>query len=105
VASLPNDVTAKVLADYTTAPIDERLRATLGFLRKMTLEHDALGPDDARAVLATGVSREALADAINVAYLFNIYDRLADTLGWDVPALGSGFYESSAKRLLARGYR
>jgi alkylhydroperoxidase family enzyme len=95
--------TQRVLDDYTTAPIDEKLRATLGLLRKMTVDPEALGPDDVRAVLALGVSREAVEEAMHVAYLFNVYDRLADTLGWDVPAQ-EGFYASSARRLLGRGY-
>jgi alkylhydroperoxidase family enzyme len=96
--------TEKVLADYTTAPIDEKLRATLGLLRKMTLEPEALAPEDVRAVLALGVSRRAVEEAMHVAFLFNVYDRLADTLGWDVPAQETGFYRASARRLLARGY-
>lgn len=99
------EVTRKVLDDYTTAPIDEKLRATLGLLRKMTLEHESLTADDVRPVLALGVSRKAVLEAMHVAYLFNIYDRLADTMGWDVPALESGFYESSAQMLLKRGYK
>lgn len=93
-----------MLDDYRTAPIDDRLRATLGFLEKMTLAHPSLTVDDARAVLRTGVTKEALAEAIDVAYLFNIYDRLADTMGWHVPDLQAGYYESAAKRLLTRGY-
>lgn len=103
-ASFGDALTQQVLDDHETAPISERLRATLGFLKKMTLAHEALGPDDARAVLATGVTREALVEAMHVAYLFAIYDRLADAMGWDVPAKSSGYYESAAKRLLARGY-
>jgi len=98
------EVTRQVLEDHETAPISEKLRATLRLLRKMTLEPDALGAGDVRPVLALGVSRQAVTDAIHVAYLFNIYDRLADTLGWDVPAQGSGFYEVSARQLLRRGY-
>jgi alkylhydroperoxidase family enzyme len=98
------EVTRQVLEDYTTAPIDDKLRATLGLLHKMTLEPDALGPGDVRPVLALGVSRQAVTDAIHVAYLFNIYDRLADALGWDVPAQESGYYQVSARRLLRRGY-
>jgi alkylhydroperoxidase family enzyme len=94
-----------VLEDYTKAPIDDRLRAVLGLLRTMTLDHESLSADDVRPVLAAGVSREAIVDALHVAYLFNIYDRLADTLGWDVPAASSGFYQASAKMLLKRGYR
>jgi alkylhydroperoxidase family enzyme len=98
-------VTRKVLEDYQTAPIDEKLRATLGLLRKMTLEPEALTSDDVRPVLALGVSRAAVREAMHVAFLFNIYDRLADTMGWDVPAQESGFYESSAQMLLKRGYK
>ena len=64
-----------MLDDFESAPIDARLMATLRFLRKMTLEPQALTPDDARAVLQTGVDREALTHAIHVAYLFNVYDR------------------------------
>lgn len=71
----------------------------------MTLEPDGLGPDDVRPVLALGVSRQAVADAMNVAFLFNVYDRLADTMGWDVPPESSSFWKSSAKMLLSRGYK
>jgi alkylhydroperoxidase family enzyme len=94
-----------VLDDFESAPIDERLRATLRFLKKMTLQPDALTAEDARAVLASGVDKAALTDAIHVAYLFNIYDRLADSMGWDVPEPASGFYTSAAQRLLKYGYR
>ena len=93
-----------MLDDFESAPIDAKLKATLRFLRKMTLEPQALTPDDARAVMATGVGREALTQAIHVAYLFNIYDRLADAMGWDVPDKALGSYKVGAQRLLKRGY-
>jgi alkylhydroperoxidase family enzyme len=93
-----------VLDDYTTAPIDDKLRATLGLLKKMTLEHERLGADDVRAVMRTGVSKAAIRNALEVAFLFNIYDRLADTMGWDVPSRTSGYYEVGARRLLTNGY-
>lgn len=70
----------------------------------MTLDHRNLGVEDVRAVLATGVSREAINDALEVAFLFNVYDRLADSMGWDVPAIDSGYYQVVARRLLGRGY-
>jgi alkylhydroperoxidase family enzyme len=93
-----------VLADYRTAPIADGLRATLGLLEKMTLEHERLGPADVRAVMQAGVSKQAIADALEVAFLFNIYDRLADAMGWDVPPSGGGYYQLAARRLLKRGY-
>jgi alkylhydroperoxidase family enzyme len=92
-----------VLADYRAAPIDEKLRAMLGLLEKMTMAPDSLGPADVHAVLSKGVSREAVRDAFYVAFLFNTYDRLADTLGWELP--DSRYYTKAGKFLLSHGYR
>ena len=78
-------MTQEVLDDYRRAPIDERLRAVLGLLEKMTLDHKNLSTGDVRAVLAKGVSKGAVAEALEVAFLFNVYDRLADAMGWHVP--------------------
>ena len=91
-----------MLDDFESAPIDARLKATLRFLRKMTLEPDALTAEDARAVLASGVSKDALREAIHVAYLFNIYDRLADSMNWYLP--GPDGYAASGRNLMRRGY-
>jgi hypothetical protein len=57
---------------------------------------------DIRPVLATGVTREAIRDAFYVAFLFNTYDRLADTLGWELPE--KGYYLKAGQRLLKKGY-
>lgn len=94
-----------MLDDYTTAPIREPLRATLGLLKKMTLDHNHLEADDIRAVMRTGVSKQAIREALEVAFLFNIYDRMADSMGWDVPEVSTGYYRLAAKRLLTRGYQ
>jgi hypothetical protein len=61
-----------------------------------------VGPDDVRPLLAAGLSRQAVADAVYVCFLFSIYDRLADALGWEL--LDGAGYEASAKHLLKRGY-
>ncbi|HEY1307534.1 MAG TPA: hypothetical protein VGF24_28470 [Vicinamibacterales bacterium] len=76
----------------------------LGLLEKMTLSHQSLGANDVRAVLAKGVSKSAIAEAMEVAFLFNVYDRLADAMGWHVPDKKSGYYNAAAKRLLKNGY-
>ena len=88
--------------DWRTAPVDERLRAALGFVEKLTLRPLELGPADADAARAAGVSDEALVDAIHVAALFNMIVRLADSLGWDVPPF-EAFY-GRAQRMLESGY-
>jgi alkylhydroperoxidase family enzyme len=92
----------QVLNDYRTAPIDEKLRATLGFLEKLTLRPDELTPQDADEVRATGVSEEALVDALHVGALFNMIARLADSLGWDVPTWEACL--ARAEPMLAGGY-
>lgn len=93
----------QVLEDYRTAAIDEKLRAMLGLLKTFTLHPEQLAPDVIRPVLAAGVSREAIRDAFYVAFLFNTYDRLADTLGWELPA--QQYYAKAGPFLLKRGYR
>jgi hypothetical protein len=65
--------------------VEEPLRATLGFLEKLTLRPEAVTVRDAEAVLAARVREDALIDAIHVAALFNMIVRLADSFGWHVP--------------------
>jgi alkylhydroperoxidase family enzyme len=65
--------------------VEEPLRATLGFLEKLTLQPGAVRSRDAEAVLGAGVERGALIDAIHVAALFTMIVRLADSFGWHVP--------------------
>jgi alkylhydroperoxidase family enzyme len=65
--------------------VDEPLRATLGFLEKLTLRPDELRAQDADEVLAAGVRKDALIDAIHIAALFAMIVRLADSFGWHVP--------------------
>jgi alkylhydroperoxidase family enzyme len=91
-----------ILDDYRTAPIDEKLRAMLTLLETFTLRPDELTPADVRRVLDAGVTREAIVDAYYVAFLFNVYDRLADTLGWELPA--DAYYRMAGQRLLKHGY-
>jgi hypothetical protein len=72
--------------DWRTAPLRPELKATLVFLEKLTVRPDELTPADADAVRAAGVSDQALRDAATVCSLFSMIVRLADSIGWDVPA-------------------
>jgi alkylhydroperoxidase family enzyme len=74
----------------------------LGYLEKLTLRPEQLGPKDADAVRAAGVSDEAMVDAIHVAALFNMITRMADSLGWDIPKWES--FLARAESMLATGY-
>jgi len=91
-----------VLADWRTAPVDPKVRATLGFLEKLTLAPADVRPADLEPLRAVGVSDAAVEDAIQVCVLFNIYDRLADSLGFHLP--GPDGYAASGRSLMKRGY-
>ena len=91
-----------MLADWRTAPLDPKLRATLGFLEKLTLAPTEVGPADVKPLRAAGVTDEGVEDAIHVCVLFNIYDRLADSLSFHLP--GPDGYAASGRSLMKRGY-
>jgi alkylhydroperoxidase family enzyme len=93
---------AATLADVDTAPIEEPLRATLRMLGKLT-RTDSIDADDVRAVLAEGVSREQIEDALAVCLAFNITDRLADA--FDFSLASPAAMNAGAQHLLKRGYR
>lgn len=92
----------QILADYRTAKISEKLRAMLTLLETFTLRPGEMTPEKVRVVMSAGVSKEAIRDAFYVAYLFNTYDRLADTLGWELPE--APYYLKAGQRLFKRGY-
>jgi len=91
-----------VIDNYRTAPIDEKLRAMLSLLETFTLNPEQMTATRVREVVGKGVTREAIRDAFYVAFLFNVYDRLADTLGWELP--DPRYYLKAGKFLLKKGY-
>ena len=91
-----------VLDDWHTAPIDEKLRMTLGLLEKVTLTPWEVGPDDITPLRAVGVSEQAIEDALVVCALFNMIDRMADSLDVAIPT-AEGFAQTG-ERLLQHGY-
>jgi uncharacterized peroxidase-related enzyme len=100
--ALGADAWDAVVADWRTAPLRPELRATLAFLETLTLRPDELTAADAQAAFDAGVSRQALLDAATICALFNMIVRLADSLGWDVPAWETQL--NRAPGMLERGY-
>jgi alkylhydroperoxidase family enzyme len=95
------ELARRILEDPASAP-DGKLRAALAFVKKLSLTPEAVTSDDVRLLLDAGVSRPAVADVTYVCFLFAIYTRLADTLGWEVPSAAA--FEAGARNLLKRGY-
>jgi alkylhydroperoxidase family enzyme len=91
-----------VLEDHRAAPISPRLRAVLDLLQKATLAPAELSRADADAARAAGSSDEAIEDALAVCAYFNLIDRLADSLGFDLPSREE--HVAYAPQFLAEGY-
>ena len=92
-----------VLEDWRTAPIDEKTKAMLSFLRKLTLEPFNIGAADIASLRATELSDAAIEDAIHICANFNVINRLADALGFELPS-PQGLARST-EILLRRGYQ
>jgi len=89
-----------VLADYRTAPIDDRDKALFAFIEKMNEQSNLVRRDDLDRLKAAGWSEEAIYDAITVCALFRFYNAWIDATGvHDLPT-----YEMSGKRMAAEGY-
>lgn len=91
-----------VLADFRSAPISETLKAALAFLEIMTLRPMKLSAEQATIAFRSGVTAEALQDAIAVATVFNIIARYADALDFAMPSAKE--FDRAAAMLLKRGY-
>jgi len=91
------------LADWRTAPISEPLRATLALLAKLTRDPESLTAADMAAVLATGLSAEAISEAMVVCFLYSIIDRLADAFAFPLPS-AAGLKRIAVARNIV-GYR
>ena len=74
----------------------------LGLIEKVCRSPEQVGPADIQAVRDAGASDQAIRDALYVATLFGVLSRLADSLGWRIPAEEA--FQRTGKFLLARGY-
>lgn len=91
-----------VLDDYRAAPISEELRAALELVERVVTAPGMVGSADVDRVRAAGVADEAIEDALHVAALFVVFNKLADALGWTM--LETAVYDKRAQIALERGY-
>ena len=96
------ELTKAAFADPATAPISPQLKAALTLVRKLTLAPEEVGADDLLAVLDSGVSEDGAIDVLYVCFAFNLIDRVADALGFDL--MDEEGYRRGAQALLRFGY-
>ena len=82
--------------------MDDRVRATLGFLEQLTLEPARVGPPEREPLLTSGVTETEIEDAVHICAAFTILNKLADAFAWEL--LPDDVYASRAAASLERGY-
>lgn len=98
---IPAGAVSAALDDIDTTEVPERLTPLLRYVRKLTLAAASITAADAQAVFDAGFDERALHDAVAVAALFNMMNRLVDGLGivGDEP-----LFLKSGQLLAAAGY-
>ncbi len=94
-------VLTHLLDDLDGAPVDDRMKPILAYVRKLTLTPSRMTPTDAATVFAAGWTEKALHDAVSVCALFNFMNRYVEGLGITA---GPDYFKEAAARLHAHGY-
>ena len=82
--------------------LEPRLRATLGFLEKVTLTPWDLSATDLVPMREAGLDDAAIEEATRIALCFNVIDRLADAFNYEMSS-GRGL-KVSVSLILGVGY-
>ncbi len=89
-------------ADIGTAPVSEKMKPVLRFVRKLTLTPGRMEQQDADAVFAAGWNDDSLFLATTVAALFCMDNRMIQGLG--IPAPAPERLGKTVQRLHDQGY-
>lgn len=81
VFGVPEATLAALVSNVDDAPVTDRLKPILRYVRTLTLAPTRLTDADAAAVFAVGWTEGALHDAISVACLFNFMNRMLEGHG------------------------
>src|SRR4051794_7450595 len=72
-----------VLEDLDAGRVSARAAAAAAFVEALTREPDAVTPADVERAKAAGADDDALAEAVYVAFMFNLINRVADALAFE----------------------
>lgn len=78
-----------MVSDLDNAPIDDKMRALLKYVGKVTQTPSRIVPSDVNAVYDAGWDEHALFEAVATSALFNLMNRLVDGLGMEATPQGA----------------
>jgi uncharacterized peroxidase-related enzyme len=93
---------SSVLSDADTAPLAERERRMLQFVRKITIDLPHVASSDVSGLRESGWDDEAIYYAITTCALFNFYNRWVSATG--VPEMDDLSHREQGRHLAAQGY-
>lgn len=95
----------KLIDDIDSAPVDERLKPVLEYVRKLTLTPSRMTDDDAIACYRAGWNEEDLTIAIAACASWNWFNRMVEGHGIDRKWDERIFRERGAPERMASGYK
>ena len=75
------DMLQALVDDFDNAPVEDRYRPLLAYVRKLNTLPSKLVQADADAVFTAGWSEEALVEAVEITAMFNFMNRLIEGTG------------------------
>ena len=95
----------KLVDDIDTAPVSDKLKPILKYVRKLTLTPDRMTDDDAKACYRVGWNEEDLTIAITVCASWNWFNRMIEGHGIDKKWDEKVFRDRGAPERMATGYK
>lgn len=83
---IDNTLFDQLKADIDSAPVDEKLKPLLRFVKKLTLTPDKINQADAQQLFDAGWDESAFLDTIFLCAIVNCMNRFVSGIGMDVDA-------------------
>ncbi|AJE49160.1 carboxymuconolactone decarboxylase family protein [Celeribacter indicus] len=99
---IPRGTLEALLEDPDSAPVNDRLRPLLAFVRKLAADPNGMRQEDADAVFAAGWDEDALHDAVAVTARAGFMHRLVQGMGF--APLDPEVAKSHAGKRVEHGY-
>jgi uncharacterized peroxidase-related enzyme len=99
-----NSIVKQVKADFTQAPISEKLKRLLVIAGKVQLDGKRVTTEDVEAARELGATDMEIHDTVLIAAAFCMYNRYVDGLATWQPKEES-MYEQMGRHLASEGYR
>lgn len=99
---IEQDVLQRLYESIESSPVDDRLKPLLHYVRKLTLEQEAVGQADVDSVYAAGWGELTLTQVVFICGYFNLMPRVVTGLGL---SSSPEAVSAAARHLVDHGYR